>query len=58
MPDVGRPAECDVLCLLGAVAGTTLGLMGTAAHAAAHSWPAVIPIDMAGAGLAEALAAP
>ncbi len=44
-----------VLCLLGGAAGTTLGLIGTAAYAAAHSWPAVIPIDVVGAGLAAAV---
>lgn len=47
--------ESVVLCLLGGVAGTALGLMGTAGYAAAHPWPAVIPIDMVGAGLVAAV---
>ncbi|WP_146231515.1 ABC transporter permease [Lentzea atacamensis] len=36
-------------------AGVVLGLLGTAGYAAAHGWPAVIPVEMVGAELAAAV---
>ncbi|MDX8028933.1 ABC transporter permease [Lentzea sp. BCCO 10_0856] len=47
--------ESVVLCVLGGVAGVLLGLAGTAGYAFAHGWPAVIPIEMVGAGLGAAV---
>ncbi|WP_146771635.1 ABC transporter permease [Lentzea atacamensis] len=43
--------ESVVLCL----AGVVLGLLGTAGYAAAHGWPAVIPVEIVSAGLAAAV---
>lgn len=47
--------ESVVLCLLGGVAGVTLGAAATAGYAAAHAWPAVIPLGTVAAGLAAAV---
>ena len=43
------------LCLLGGVAGVTPGAAATAGYAAAHAWPAVIPLGTVAAGLAAAV---
>ncbi|KOV85534.1 ABC transporter permease [Nocardia sp. NRRL S-836] len=47
--------ESVVLCVLGGVAGVLLGLLGTAGYAAAHGWPAVVPVEVVLAGLGAAV---
>ncbi|ANZ41853.1 ABC transporter permease [Lentzea guizhouensis] len=47
--------ESVVLCVLGGMAGVLLGLLGTAGYAAAHGWPAVVPVEVVLAGLGAAV---
>ncbi len=47
--------ESVALAALGGVAGTALGLLGTAGYAAYHHWPVVIPLSSTMAGLAGAV---
>ncbi|RJQ89646.1 ABC transporter permease [Amycolatopsis panacis] len=44
--------ESAVLCGLGGLAGTVLGALATAGYAAAHGWPAVLPVPTLVGGLA------
>lgn len=44
--------ESAVLCGLGGLAGTVLGALATAGYAAAHGWPAVLPVPTLAGGLA------
>jgi putative ABC transport system permease protein len=48
--------ESMVLCGLGGVAGTVLGLLATAGYAAAHHWPTVAPAGTVLAGLGASVA--
>ena len=47
--------ESVVLAALGGVAGTAMGLAGTAAYAAYHGWPVVVPLSSALTGLGGAV---
>ncbi|WP_199512072.1 ABC transporter permease [Nucisporomicrobium flavum] len=47
--------ESVALAGLGGLAGTALGLLGTAAYAAGHGWPVVVPVNAAVAGVAGAV---
>jgi putative ABC transport system permease protein len=42
--------ESVVLCGLGGIAGTVLGVVGTAAYAAGNHWPTVVPAGTVFAG--------
>jgi putative ABC transport system permease protein len=47
--------ESVLLSALGGVAGTALGLGGTALYAAYHGWPVVVPVSAALTGLGGAV---
>jgi putative ABC transport system permease protein len=47
--------ESVVLAALGGVAGTAMGLAGTAVYAAYHGWPVVVPLSSALTGLGGAV---
>jgi putative ABC transport system permease protein len=47
--------ESVLLAALGGVAGTAMGLAATAAYAAYHGWPVVVPASSALAGLGGAV---
>jgi putative ABC transport system permease protein len=47
--------ESVALAGLGGLAGTALGLLTTAAYAAYHGWPVVVPVTAAVAGVAGAV---
>ncbi|MEU5258144.1 ABC transporter permease [Amycolatopsis sp. NPDC021455] len=49
-------AESVVLCLLGGLAGVTLGVLGAGSYAVAQGWPAVIPPAALAGGAGSALA--
>jgi putative ABC transport system permease protein len=48
--------ESVVLCGVGGVAGTVLGLLGTAGYAAAQGWPTVVPAGTLLAGFGASVA--
>jgi putative ABC transport system permease protein len=48
-------AESVLLCLLGGVTGTVVGVLGTAGYAISRNWPAVIPVGSVAAGVGAAL---
>ncbi|WP_372412111.1 ABC transporter permease [Streptomyces luteireticuli] len=47
--------ESVVLCLLGGLAGITLGIAGTTGYAASQGWPTVLPLPAVLGGLGSAL---
>ncbi|TDV53939.1 FtsX-like permease family protein [Actinophytocola oryzae] len=48
--------ESVVLCLLGGLTGSALGVLGTATYAASRDWPATIPPAVVLGGVSSALA--
>ncbi|MEV6908387.1 ABC transporter permease [Amycolatopsis sp. NPDC051071] len=48
-------AESVALCLLGGIAGTFLGVLGTAGYAVSRDWPPVIPATAVLSGVGAAL---